>query len=309
MLANPARDEILRRLPQAEFLISERAGEIDAEMIAAGRRLRLIQRLGSQTWDIDLEAARRADIPVCYWPNRSCALAAEHALLQMLALARRLPEQMHIAAQAGDWGRAPERSDEDHFAYNWSGRENVGGLRGRTVGILGFGEIGVELARRLRGMECAVLYLKRRRLPPEAESQLGVEYASREEIARRSDFLCSLLPFTAETEMSLDEGFFAGVKPGAALAHCGAGGVVDEAALMAALRSGRLSGAALDTYACEPLRPDDPLLELARDPARNVILTPHVAGGDTEAYRRELAENYTNVMSTLAGGRLQHRLA
>ncbi|NIO42974.1 MAG: hypothetical protein GTO41_24140, partial [Burkholderiales bacterium] len=166
MLRKPPREEVLRRLPEVDFLISERSGEIDAEMIAAGKKLRLIQRLGSLTYDIDRDAARVAGVPVCAWPVRSVILVAEHMVMQMLALAKRLNEATAIALDAGDWGQPSRRTDEDTFAYNWSNRERVGGICGQTIGILGLGEIGVELARRLRGFAPArILYHKRRRLP------------------------------------------------------------------------------------------------------------------------------------------------
>jgi len=302
------KQELLELLPEMEFFVSERAGMIDAEVIAAGRNLRLIQRLGSQVWDIDAGAARRAGIPVCYWPVRTCVLVAEHMIMQMIGLARRLREMMKITAEAGDWGQTPERGDEDHFAYNWSGRQNIGALWRNNVGILGFGEIGVELARRLKGFECSVLYYKRQRLPLQAEAELNLAYASRDELLRQSDFVCSLLPYSAETDQSLDAAFFAALKRGAFFAHCGSGAVVDQAALVDALKSGHLAGAALDTYTWEPLRPDDPLLELARDPMQNLILTPHIGSGTLAAYRNQRAEDYTNLLAVLRGGELQYRL-
>lgn len=305
---DPPRDEILQLLPEMEVLITERVGVVDAALIAAGRNLRLIQRLGVQTWDIDLDAARRAGIPVCYQPVQTCVLVAEHILLQMLGLAKRVRELMHVAEEAGDWGRPPRRCDEDYFAYNWSGRENLGQLWRSTVGILGFGEIGVDLAHRLRGFECAVLYHKRHRLPPQAEAEFNLTYVTQEELVRRSDYVCSLLPYFPETDMSLNAAFFAALKPGALFVHCGAGAVVDDAALIEALRSGHLGGAALDTYTYEPIRPDDPLLALARDPMQNLILTPHTAAGASAAERNARANDYTNLRALFAGEALQYRL-
>jgi len=306
---DPPRDEILKLLPEMEVLISERVGVVDAELIAAGRSLRLIQRLGAQTWDIDLDAARRAGIPVCYRPVRTCVLVAEHMLLQMLGLAKRVRELMRVAEEAGDWGQPPRRCDEDYFAYNWSGRQNLGQLWRGTVGILGFGEIGVELAQRLKGFECAVLYHKRHRLPARAEAEFNLTYVTREELMRRSDYVCSLLPYFPTTDMSLNAVFFATLKPGALFVHCGAGAVVDEAALLEALRSGHVAGAALDTYTYEPIRPDDPLLALARDPLQNLILTPHTAAGASAAERNARADDYTNLRALFAGQALQYRLA
>ncbi len=305
---DPNRDEILSLLPGMEFFITERAGVIDAEMIAAGASLRLIQRLGGQSWDIDLESARKAAIPVCYMPVANCQLVAEHMVLQMLAASKHLRELIQITSDAGDWGTS-QRCTEDYYAYNWSGRTNVAGLRQATVGILGFGEIGAELARRLHGFDCEVLYTKRSRLPTDAERSLEIAYASPAELLARSDFVCSLLPLYPETEQSVNAAFFAAMKPGAIFAHCGAGAVVDEGALIDALRSGRLAGAALDTYTHEPLRRDDPLLALARDPRSNLILTPHIGAGSPPVDVVPRSGDYANIIALMAGKPLRYRLA
>ncbi|GAB4529710.1 MAG: hypothetical protein Kow0063_07050 [Anaerolineae bacterium] len=310
MLRQPPRQEVLRRLPQVEFLISERAGEIDAEMIAAGRKLRLIQRLGSLAYDIDLDAARAAGVPVCIWPIRSVIMVAEHMMMQTLALARRLNEATQITLEAGNWGQAARRTDEDTFAYNWSNRQHIGGIYQQKVGILGFGEIGAELARRLRGFApAAILYYKRRRLPESVEAELGLTYTLEDHLFAESDFLCNLLPYFPETDMSLNADVFACMKRGACLVSCGSGSVIDEAALAEALRAGQLGGAALDTYEWEPIRPDNPLLPLARDPAMNVLLTPHIAAGAGPATGSGREEDFENIRRVLRGEPLLFRLA
>lgn len=295
-------------LGEVEFLISERTGAIDAQVIAAGRKLRLIQRLGSQVWDIDLAAARARGVPVCYLPVPTCRMVAEHTLLLMLALARNLRELMEITEEAGDWGMPPKRCSEDYFAYNWSRRERLRPLADSTVGVLGFGEIGAELARRLKGFGCAVLYDKRRRLPPAVEAELGIEHATRPDLARRSDFVCCLLPNLPENNLSVGAGFFSEMKKGAIFIHCGAPGVIDEEALIEGLRARRLGGAAIDCFTFEPLRPDDPLLALARDRRCNLILTPHVAAGAVSASAAERAGDYVNVTAILRGEDLRYRL-
>jgi phosphoglycerate dehydrogenase-like enzyme len=307
MRRTPSRAEILALLPTMAFLISERTGEIDAELIQAGKRLRLIQRLGAQTYDIDLGAAQAAGLPVCYQPVRGCIMVAEHLLMQMLGVAKRLREASEVTLAAGDWGQ-PRRCDEDYFAYNWSGRQGVAGLWGATVGILGLGEIGTELARRLRGFGCTVLYNKRNRLPAEAERELGVQFATVDEMLAASDFVCMLLPFFPETAQSLDAAFFGQMKPGSIFVSCGGSGVVDEAALAAALRTGHLGGAALDTFTCEPIAPDNPLLLWARQPHSNVLLTPHTAAGTASARSDTRRDDYDNLMRVLKGEALIGRL-
>ncbi|NMB90929.1 MAG: hypothetical protein GYA17_21410, partial [Chloroflexi bacterium] len=308
MLRSPEKAELMEHLAGQEYLITERAGEIDAEILSAARGVRLIQRLGSQTWDIDLEAARAAGIPVCYRPVHTCVMVAEHMLVQMLALAKRLREVMHITVEAGDWGQPPRRCDEDYFAYNWSGRSGVRGLYRSTVGIVGFGEIGAELARRLRNFGCRVLYNKRSRLPHPAEVEMDIEYAGLDELLAASDYVCMLLPFFPETEKLVNADFIGKMKPGAILASAGASGVLDEDAVAAAVKAGRLGGVATDTYAWEPVRADNPLLALAADPLCNLLLTPHTAAGTEHAGVSDRYGDYENLLRHIQGEPLLFRL-
>jgi len=310
MLRQPASDELTKHIADAEFLISERVGVVDAAMIAGAPRLRLIERLGSLAHDIDLEAARAAGVAVSLWPQRGVILVAEHLVMQMLALAKQLREAETIALAAGDWGES-RRTDEDTFAYNWSHRAGIDGLYGRSVGILGFGEIGAELARRLKSWGCAVSYQRRRRLPEAVEHELGIAYASLDTLLAESDFVANLLPYSAETDMTLGAEAFARMKQGAFFVSCGSGSVVDESALAEAVRTGRLAGVALDTFEWEPIRPENPLRLLALEGARvNVLLTPHTAAGALPAgaipNRRT---DYEPIIRFLAGAPLPNRLA
>jgi phosphoglycerate dehydrogenase-like enzyme len=138
ILRQPDAKLLHEHLADAEFLISERVGVIGAEILASAPRLKMIERLGSLTHDIDLKAAKSAGVAVCYWPQRGVILVAEHLIMQMLGLAKRLREVEAIAVEAGDWGES-RRTDEDTFAYNWSGRAGIGGIVGTSVGILGLG--------------------------------------------------------------------------------------------------------------------------------------------------------------------------
>lgn len=311
----PPRDEVISLLPELEFLISEREGAIDAEMIQAAPQLRLIQRLGSLAYDIDLEAAQAAGVPVCAVPVLTSILVAEHMLMQMLALAKRLLEAHGIATapyQAGetDGWEGSRRTDEDIFAYNWSRLRGIEGLGGKTLGIWGFGEIGAELVRRLRGFSpTRIFYYKRNRLPSQAEADLGLTFAAPDSLCAKSDFLCVLLPYSPETDRSINAGVLARMKPTAFLVSCGSGSVIDEAALADAIRAGRLAGAALDTFEWEPIRPDNPLLPLARDPRFNVLLTPHTAAGaGEEPPGRARARDYDNLLRLLRGQPLLYRV-
>ncbi len=316
MLRQPDRAQLWPYLAEVEFLISERTGIVDADMISAAPHLKLILRLGSLAHDIDLEAARAARVIVCMRPQAGVTMVAEHLVMQMLALVKRLREVETIALgeashPAGGVGQSSRRTDEDTFAYNWSGRTDIGGLWRKDVGILGFGEIGAELARRLRGWGCRVRYYRRRPLPAAVEAELQIGYADRPALLAESDFLVVLLPYSAQTDQSLDAAAFARMKRGAFVVSCGSGSVIVEAHLAEALRAGHLAGAALDTYEWEPLRDDNPLRLLALEsPTANILLTPHTAAGapppGTVATR---ADDYTPIVQFLRGEPVENRLA
>jgi phosphoglycerate dehydrogenase-like enzyme len=319
MRRDPSRDELFELLPQVDFLISERVGVLDAELIAAGknpcpegRGIKLIQRLGRQTWDIDLDAAKSAGIPVCANPVPGCQLVAEHMLMSALGLVKRLREVTQIAEQAApDWGQ-PQECTEDYFAYNWSRRDGIGGMFAKTVAILGFGEIGLELARRLRAFDCTVIYNKRQRIPARAEAELEIEYASLEDIQAKADILLNLLPDFPETHRLLNAEFFAACKPDLLLVHAGGGTTVDAESVAEALRTGQLGGAALDTFNWEPIRTDDPLVLLAREqPQANLLLTPHTAAGAQAEKGIEFKRqaDYANILDVLNGQPLKNRVA
>lgn len=310
MLRRPTREELWPHLAATVFWISERTGTIDAEMIQAASQLKMILRLGSLTYDIDLDAARAAGVVIAAWPQRGVIMVAEHLVMQMLALRKQLRQVEAITLAAGDWGLS-RRTDEDTFAYNWSGRQDIGGLWRSTIGILGFGEIGAELARRLRGWGCRVLYHRRRRLPAWQEGELGIEYVTQETLFAQSDFLVNLLPYFSQTNLSLGATQFAAMKPGACLVSCGSGSVLDEAALADAVRAGRLAGVALDTFEWEPIKPDNPLRLLAAEgPRWNVLLTPHTAAGAPPAgVIPSRANDYEPILRFLRGEPTAYRLA
>jgi phosphoglycerate dehydrogenase-like enzyme len=310
MLRQPDRDTLIQALADAEYLISERVGGIDSQMLAAAPQLKLILRIGSLTYDIDTEAARASGVIVCRWPDMGVIRVAEHLVLQMLALTKKLRETEQIALEASQSWREPRRTDEDTFAYNWSGRHDIGGLWGRSVGILGFGEIGAELARRLVGWGCKVSYTKRRRLPLSVEHELGLTFLEAEALLGESDILVNLLPYFPETVHFLDMPHLAQMKDGAIMVSCGSGGTVDEQALADAVRAGKLAGAAMDSYDWEPIKPDNPLLALARE-GGNILLTPHVAAGAPSRDQDDLTDRrgeYETIVSHLQGKPLRFRI-
>jgi phosphoglycerate dehydrogenase-like enzyme len=307
ILRRPHHPTLTAHLAAADYLISERAGVIDAALIRAAPRLKLILRLGSLWYDIDTVAARAAGIAVCTWPLGSVIRVAEHVILQMLALAKKLGDVQAVIHNAEpEWGRS-RRTTEDTFAYNWSNRQGLESLWQKTVGLVGFGEIGAELARRLAGWGCRLLYHKRRRLPPAVEMTLGLTFATFDDIFSQCDTVVNLLPYSTATNQAINAACLARMKTGAFLVSCGSGSVIDETALAAAVQSGRLAGAALDTLEWEPIRADNPLLTLARQ-GYNLVLTPHTAAGDTTAAAAERAAMYSTIINHIAGRPLAHQL-
>ncbi|MFC1960430.1 NAD(P)-dependent oxidoreductase [Chloroflexota bacterium] len=301
MLENPDPALLREQLADAEFLISERSGIIDAGLIQSAPDLRLIQRLGSLTHDIDLAAAQAAGVIVCSWPLPDVIRVAEHVMLQILALIKQV-KRSEMALLSGNENWPPsQRTDANTFAYNWTQQQNVGTLYGATVGIVGFGEIGAELARRLTGWGCSIFYHKRQPLPEPVECDYGISYAGLDDLLRQSTIVVNLLPYSPQTELLLAGSRLALLPPGALLVSVGSGSVIDETALAQAVRSGQIGGTALDTFEWEPLRPDNPLLALAHA-GHNVLLTPHIAAGHMSNGVDERQEFYRNIERYLQVG-------
>lgn len=310
VLVSPTPEEVEQAITELDptFLISERTGLINAAMIEAGPRLRLIQRLGSQIHDIDLDAARAMNVPVCFWPLPQLAMVAEHVTMQMLSLVKRERPASAVVVEASDrWGE-PKRCDADTFAINWSGFGGVRQIRGSTVGIVGFGEVGTVLAGLLQPFGCSVLYNRRTRLPSTAEDRLGVSYADLDALLAQSDIVVILMPHSPETEGSVDASFIDRMRPQSYLVSSGASTLLDEDAVAAGYASGHLAGIATDGYRWEPVRPDNPLVRLAGDSAANVVLTPHSAQADLVLDVDLRRHEFTNIRSVLDDQPLRHRV-
>ena len=307
MLVSPKKATLIESLADAEFLISERSGNVDADVIAAGTDLRLIQRLGARCHDIDVEAAEAAGVAVCCWPLMQSAMVAEHIMMLILALAKRLRDSMEVLVDGSEWGE-PRESDANTFAMNWTKRTDISVLTGSSVGIVAMGEIGTELALRLRAFGCDVYYHNRHRLPDSAEARVGAQYRPLDDLLGECSVVCLLVPYSPETVGMTDPTFLAKMRPGALLVSCGASTTLDEQAVADAYVSGHLGGVATDGHRWEPLRPDGPLVTLRKEPSANVVLTPHSAQADLELNAEMRAPEFTNLVNLLAGKALRHRV-
>jgi phosphoglycerate dehydrogenase-like enzyme len=264
--------EVRPKLALADFVICP---GISAEQIALAPHLRLIQMLGVGYDRIDVAAAEARGIPVTITPESTSEGVAEHTILLILALYKRLVEA-HLALREGRWIRAELRP----VCFM---------LQGKRVGIVGLGRIGREVAKRLAAFGVDLVYFDVRRLSEEDEIALGATYLSLDELLASSDVV-TLHVFLAEGSRELiGSREIALMRPGAILINTCRGGVVDQEALVSALRAGRLAGAGLDVAATEPLPPESPLWD-----APNLVLTPHCSGSSPQTHDRLwalLAEN------------------
>jgi phosphoglycerate dehydrogenase-like enzyme len=290
----------LRQGSDATILIFRR-GTIDAALMDANRGLRLIQRMGGRSDSIDLAAAAARGIQVSCLPRPVLHLTAEHAILMTLALSKRLLEADESVRQ-DRWDR--DRVHPDHgVAYNWTGISNIGGLFGKTIGIIGLGEVGALAAGMARGFGARVLYANRKRLPEEREKALGVTYAPLAQLLAESDFVSLHANNLPENKEMIGASVFAQMKPTAYFINTSRGRMVDEAALHAALTNGTIAGAGLDVHFEEPRPTPDPFASL-----RNVILTPHLAGGSRKGLLEEVEGLLDNCRAVLAGEPIKYQV-
>jgi D-3-phosphoglycerate dehydrogenase len=269
-------------LPEVEGIIV-RTFPLSAETLRGARKLRVIGKHGVGVDNIDLAAARAQGIRVVSTPGANAEAVAEHALMLMLVLARRLPTYQQMLR-------------EGHFALARRSALAMD-LQGRILGLVGLGQVGGRLARICRqGLGMRVLaydpYVARERA-----DELGVELMpALGPVLEAADVLSIHAPLTPETRGLIGREEMARMKPSAILINCARGGLVDEEALLEALRAGRLAGAGLDVFAEEPVSPEHPLLRLP-----NVVATPHVAGSSAEAFRLMAETVAEDVLRVLRG--------
>ncbi len=277
-------DALLMRTLRATEVLWHVLKPCTAAMIEAAPKLRLIQKIGVGVNTIDLEAAKARGIPVCNLPGTNSRAVAEMTLALMLAVLRRVP-RFDASLREGTW-LDPDLQD------------GIGELGGRVVGLVGYGSIPRLLAPVLRAMGCTVIYTSRTRVV-DAEG----EWRSLDALLAEADVVSLHLPLLRETERMIDGAALARMKRGAVLINTARGGLVDQAALAAALRSGQLAAAGLDVFVDEPVAASEPLLALP-----NVVVTPHVAWLTTGTFDRSFALAAENCRRVASGEALLHRV-
>lgn len=260
---------------------------VTAEVFAAAPRLRLVQKIGVGVNTIDLRAARDRGVAVCNMPGTNTQAVAEMTLLLMLGALRRV-SRLDAATRAGRGWRLPADL-----------QDRCGELRGRTVGLVGYGAVPTRLAPVLETLGARVLFASRGEKPDAAGERRPLPA-----LLAESDLVSLHVPLTPDTERLIDADAIARMKPGAVLVNTARGGLVDEAALVDALRTGRIGAAGLDVFEAEPTPAGGALLALD-----NVVCTPHVAWLTRETLERSLAVAVENCRRLAAGEDLLHRVA
>jgi phosphoglycerate dehydrogenase-like enzyme len=286
----PATAGLLR---EAQYLIV-RDRDVDLPTLAAMARLRLVVKLDAGQGDIDEAAFRARGIAIAHAPSVTALSVAEHTVLLILALEKRLDQAMGMLRAGVVVGNAnPPETRRPWYAYNWTGLQGFDVLHGKRGGLVGLGTIGRHVARLLRAFSVEVVYTKPNRLPESEEASLGVRFVPLDELLGMSDFISLHARYNPDTERLIGIRELALMKPGAYLVNTARGRLVDEAALAGALEAGRLAGAGLDVFWDEPLPGHSPLLRL-----NNVLLTPHVAGVPNAA---QASYEYAEVTRLVSG--------
>jgi lactate dehydrogenase-like 2-hydroxyacid dehydrogenase len=261
-------DELARRLADKDGALT--AGDpVGAAALAAAPRLRVVANMAVGYNNFDMAAFSASNVLGTNTPDVLNEATADFGWALMMATARRIAESEHWL-RAGHWQK-------------WSYDGFLGGdVYGSTLGVIGMGRIGQALARRARGFNMQVIYHNRSRVAPEIETGLNAQYVSKEELLRRADHVVLVLPYTKENHHTIGAAELALMKPTATLTNIARGGIVDDAALVEALRARRIAAAGLDVFE------DEPNLNPGLLTVPNVVLTPHIASA-TEATRRAMA--------------------
>jgi D-3-phosphoglycerate dehydrogenase len=274
----PDREKLLAAVPEADAILVRSATTVDAEVLSAAPKLKIVARAGVGLDNVDVDAATERGVLVVNAPTSNIHSAAEHALALLLSAARQIP-----AADASLREHTWKRS-------SFSGTE----IFGKTVGVVGLGRIGQLVAQRLAAFGAHIVaydpYVSAARA-----AQLGIELLSLDELLGRADFISVHLPKTPETAGLIDKEALAKTKPGVIIVNAARGGLVDEAALADAIISGHVRAAGIDVYSKEPCT-DSPLFDLPQ-----VVVTPHLGASTEEAQDRAGTDVAASVKLALAG--------
>jgi phosphoglycerate dehydrogenase-like enzyme len=282
MIHDNGTPDYYRAAEEAEFYLGM-TRNIDARLFEAGRKLRLVQLLSAGYDRADLAAARKAGVPIANNGGGNAVAVAEHTIMLMLATLKKLPA-LHADVAAGQWRAGP------------AGKAPIHELRGKTIGIVGLGNIGKKVARRAAAFDVDIQYYDIERLSEDEEDALGVRFVLFTELLRTSDIVTLHVPLDATTRDLIGAPELALMKPSAILINTCRGPVVNEPAIHDALKSGQIAMAGLDVMTEEPPKTENPLFVLP-----NVILTPHSAGPTIENWTDRFRNGFDNLMRVHQG--------
>jgi phosphoglycerate dehydrogenase-like enzyme len=282
VLAQPGTATFQAALPKAEFMICYPHVKMEDAFYKAAPKVRLVQLLSAGYDAVDLDAARRAKVPVSNNGGANAISVAEHAVMLMLTVARRVVWQ-HASVSGGRWrGNGPPPTMYE--------------LYDKTLGIIGLGNIGRKVARRAQAFGMKIEYYDIKRLTEDEEDALGVKFRLLTELLKRSDFVSLHVPLNASTKHLIGARELALLKPSAILVNTSRGPVIDEVALTKALAENKFFGAGLDVFDEEPTPPNNPLLKL-----ENVVLTAHFAGPTSDNHVARFRNAFDNVERMMRG--------
>jgi D-3-phosphoglycerate dehydrogenase len=276
-------DALLACIDNYDGLIVRSATKVTAPILQATRRLKVVGRAGVGVDNVDVEAATARGILVMNAPSGNTLTTAEHTFSLLLALAKNVP-QATASMKGGRWEKGVFLSVE---------------VAGKTLGVIGLGRIGSEVARRAKGFAMRVIAFDPF-ISEEAAKALGVELVEIPDLFRRSDFISIHTPLTPETHHLIDGKAIAQMKSGVRIVNCARGGIIDEAALAEALKTGKVAGAALDVFEQEPIT-SSPLFGLS-----NFICTPHLGAASEEAQENVAVEIAQQVIDYLQKGLIRN---
>jgi D-3-phosphoglycerate dehydrogenase len=278
--------ELAEIIPEYNALIIRSATQASAEVIKRAEQLRVIGRAGIGVDNVDVPAASRRGIVVMNTPTGNAVTTAEHALTLLLSLARKIP-QATASMKGGKWEKS-----------KFQGRE----ISGKTLGIIGLGNIGRIVADRAQGLKLNVI-ASDPVLTADKATSLGIELVSVDELFERSDFITIHAPLTPETKGLVGPAAFEKMRKGVLIVNAARGGIVDEDAIVEAVNSGKVAGAALDVFGKEPLASDSPLLGVD-----GIIVTPHLGASTAEAQERVAVEIAEQVVEFLTDGTVRNAI-
>lgn len=280
----PDAPEVAALIREARALVIPAVGSKLAPQLFEGCKLGLVQVTGAGVDRLDEAAMKRLGIPVANVPGGSNSALAEYSVTSASVLLRRLA-----------WADA-EIKKGNYVAFRARMlADNLAGIEGLTVGLVGMGVIGLAVAKAFRDAGCKICYFDPSPRDAAAANALGAKPVSLDELLKTADVVSLHVPLLPATKGLIGEAQLSMMKPGAVLIQASRGGIVDEAALAAALRAGKLGGAAVDVYSTEPITADNPLLALEGDAASRLLLTPHIAGVTRQSAAFLFRSSWSNI--------------